>query len=153
MATIDQLSAVSTVTDGDLFALFSTSNGDARKASIAVLADYIAARMNANGSTSYVTQYAAPSATAFTVVLNNTGGNAWLILTPLASYASGAITLPAATVAVDKQEILVNTTQAVTTFTVNGNGTTVNGAPTTLAANSFFRLRFDGVLKVWYRVG
>ena len=37
--------------------------------------------------------------------------------------------------------------------TVAGNGSTVNGAPTTLAANSFFRLRFDGVFKAWYRVG
>jgi hypothetical protein len=47
----------------------------------------------------------------------------------------------------------VNTTQAVTALTVAGNGATVNGAPTTLAANGFFRIRFDAVLDVWYRVG
>ena len=29
----------------------------------------------------------------------------------------------------------------------------VNGAPGNLAANGFFRLRFDGVFKAWYRVG
>jgi hypothetical protein len=29
----------------------------------------------------------------------------------------------------------------------------VNGAPTTLAANAFFRLRFDGVFNAWYRIG
>jgi hypothetical protein len=54
---------------------------------------------------------------------------------------------------VDGQQLLVSCTQAVTTLTVAGNGSTVNGAPATLAANAFFRLRFDGVFKAWYRVG
>jgi len=49
--------------------------------------------------------------------------------------------------------VLVNCTQAVTTLTINGNGATVTGAPTTLAANAFFRLRFEAVAGVWYRVG
>ena len=44
-------------------------------------------------------------------------------------------------------------TQAVTTLTVSGNGATVNGAPAALTANGFFRLRFDGVLGGWYRLG
>ena len=48
---------------------------------------------------------------------------------------------------------MVSCTQAVTTLTVSGNGSTVNGAPTTLAANGFFRLRYDGVFKAFYRVG
>ena len=33
------------------------------------------------------------------------------------------------------------------------NGATVTGAPTSLSANGFFRLRFDAVASVWYRVG
>jgi hypothetical protein len=41
----------------------------------------------------------------------------------------------------------------VTTLTIAGNGSTLNGAPTTIAANGFFNLRFDGVFKAWYRVG
>jgi hypothetical protein len=53
----------------------------------------------------------------------------------------------------DRQELLVNCTQAVTTLAVSGNGATVTGAPTTLAANAFFRLRFDQASSVWYRVG
>jgi hypothetical protein len=77
----------------------------------------------------------------------------WLILTPVAGYAAGTITLPLSTNVVNKQEILVNCTQAVTTLTINGNGATVTGAPTTLAANAFFRLRYDGVTGTWYRVG
>ena len=40
------------------------------------------------------------------------------------------------------------------TLTINGNGATaVTGAPTALAANAFFRLRFDRATSSWYRVG
>jgi hypothetical protein len=41
----------------------------------------------------------------------------------------------------------------VTTLTINGNGKTVVGGPATLAANAFFRLKYDGVLSTWFRVG
>ncbi|MNR16702.1 hypothetical protein D3C85_1333210 [compost metagenome] len=61
--------------------------------------------------------------------------------------------LPAVANIIDKQEVLVNCTQAVTTLTINGNGATVTGAPTTLAANAFFRLKYDQPSTVWYRVG
>ena len=99
------------------------------------------------------TQYSAPNATGFSVTISPTvtGGSVWLLLTPAAGYAAGTIVLPAS--ALDGQEILVSCTQAVTTLTVSGNGHTVNGAPTALAANSFFRLRYDGVFAAWYRVG
>ena len=47
----------------------------------------------------------------------------------------------------DKQEALVNTTQAVTTLTIGANGATVIGAPTTLATNGFFKLTYDFAMK------
>jgi hypothetical protein len=100
-----------------------------------------------------VTTYAAPSASGFTVTLPDNSSNKWLILTPTAGFAAGTIKLTALANAVDKQEIIVNCTQVVTALTVDGNGATVTGAPTTLAANAFFTLRFDAVLDTWYRVG
>jgi len=81
------------------------------------------------------------------------GGDVWLRVTPTAGFAAGTITLPALASSVDRQEVLVTCNQAVTTFTVNGNGSTVEGAPTTLAANAFFRLRYEAVFHVWVRVG
>jgi hypothetical protein len=45
MATINQLSAASTLSAGDLIAVFSTDNGDARKASLTVLLNYIEANL------------------------------------------------------------------------------------------------------------
>lgn len=148
---INQLSTADAVADGDLFPVWSTSNGDTRKVSLTTIKSAI----NDGGTVAddKVTVYAAPSATGFTVTLPSTADSAWLVLTPAAGYAAGTIVLPASTVAVERQEILVNCTQSVTTLTINGNGATVTGAPTTLAANAFFRLRFEPVAKVWYRVG
>jgi hypothetical protein len=54
---------------------------------------------------------------------------------------------------VANQEILVNTTQTITSLTVNLNGAVGGGVPTTLAANGFFTLRFEPVIQKWYRVG
>ncbi len=151
MPTINQLSAVDEVVSSDQVPIYSSENGDARKASMAVLLAFFKGQITANDDK--LTQYAAPSATGFTVTINNDSLSVWLILTPVAGYAAGTLTLPAVANCVDRQEVLVNTTQAVTTLTIAGNGATVTGAPTTLAANAYFRLRFDAVTKTWYRVG
>lgn len=156
MTQINQLTRASDVSAGDLVPIFSTDNGDARAAAMSVLLAYIEDNLPAS-FVDYVSQYAAPSATGFNIAItdgasNNT--NVHLILTPLAGYAAGTITLPAKAGLVDKQEVLVNCTQAVTTLTVALNGATAAvGAPTTLAANAFFRLKYDAVTFNWYRVG
>lgn len=147
---INELSRV-TPAAADLTALWSTANGDTAACSLTQLATLIASLITA--ADDKVTQYAAPSASGFTVTLTDDADSKWLILTPVAGYAAGTIKLPAVANAVDKQEVLVNCTQVVTALTVDGNGATVTGAPTTLAANAFFRLRFDAVVDVWYRVG
>lgn len=131
----------------------SSANGADRRTSVTQLVALIQALLTADNDPS--TQYASPNATGFNVQIAPPadGGSVWLLLTPLAGYAAGTITLPAQALCVDGQELIVNSTQAVTTLTVAGNGSSVNGAPATLAANAFFRLRFDGVSKNWYRVG
>ena len=139
------------VSDGDHVPFFSTNNGDTRKASLSTLKTYFQTGVTANDDK--LTQYSAPSATGFSVQVNNASNSVWLILTPTGTFATGTLILPTLANCIDRQEILVNSTQVVTTLTINGNGATVTGAPTTLTANSFFRLRFDNVAKVWYRVG
>lgn len=156
MTQINQLTRASDVSAGDLVPIFSTDNGDARAAAMSVLLAYIEDNLPAS-FVDYVTQYSAPNATGFNIAItdgasNNT--NVHLILTPTAGFAAGTITLPAKAGLVDKQEVLVNCTQAVTTLTVALNGATAAvGAPTTLAANAFFRLKYDAVTFNWYRVG
>lgn len=145
MTTIYQLSATEALSSGDSIPVFVLDDGDTRKASLSVLLEFLEAELS-RGTLS--TRYAAPAATGFSVTAVE---NTHLILTPVAGYAAGTIVLPATPT--DRDEFLCNTTQAVTTLTINGNGKTVVGGPTTLAANAFFRLKYDGVLSTWYRVG
>lgn len=153
MSSINQLSTQDTISGGDRFAIFSAANGDTRGVSATAVASFVQSQIDSNGG--FVTQYAAPNATGFSVTISPpiAGTSVFLLLTPLAGYAAGTIILPIRGTAADGQEVLVSCTQAVTTLTVNGNGSTVNGAPATLAANAFFKLRYDGVFGAWYRVG
>lgn len=151
MPQINQLAAADQLQSGDQVPIYSAANGDARKASLALLKTFFQEGITA--ADDKITQYAAPSATGFSVQINNDADSVWLVITPTAGFAAGTLVLPAAANCVDRQEVLVNCTQAVTTLTVSGNGATVTGAPTTLAANAFFRLRFTAATKTWYRVG
>lgn len=160
MPQINQLTRTSDISAGDLVPLFSTDNGDARAAAMSVLLDYMQDNLDFPSTfAEYVSQYASPNASAFNVAITDgsadgiTETNVHLILTPTGAFAAGTITLPAKAGLADKQEVLVNCTQAVTTLTVAGNGATVTGAPTTLAANAFFRLKYDAINSTWYRVG
>ena len=108
------------------------------------------------GIPQFDSQYAAPSASGFSVTIApvTAGDNVHLILTPTAGYAAGTIILPAVAGVIDKQEVLVNCTQQVTALTINGNGAVaVTGEPTSLGADDFFRLKYDIVVQTWYRVG
>ena len=150
MTQINELST-GTLSSGDLIPVFSVANSDSRKATLAALATFLAPT-----AATRVTQYAAPNATGFTIQVVNPGQSVYLLITPTAGFAAGTIVLPDPTQNVDKQSLIVTTTQAITALTVTGgavNPVPVNGAPTTLAANGFFDLRYDTVLKSWYRVG
>lgn len=149
MATINQLNAAATVSGSDLLAIYSQQNGDARKLSLTNFAAWIATQVTFVDDK--VTQYSAPL-TGTTVLATDTQNSVWLILTPAGGLAALTIKLPLLANTLDKQEILVNSTQAITTLTLDGNGSSIVGGPTTLAANGFFRLRFDAVMKTWYRV-
>lgn len=148
MTTINQLCSTDQLSASDLLAVFSTANGDARKASLSTLAAFLETLLDQPSG--FQTQYFAPNATGFAVTVSPAveGANVWLLMTPNAGYAAGTITLPS--VPHDGQEVRVSSTQAVTALTVNGG--TINGAPTALAANGFFKLAYDGTLNAWFRV-
>lgn len=143
MTEINKLVQVDALSGGDLLDMWSQANGSEMSVSLTTLQNFLNETLSVG---KLVTQYAAPVATGFNVIIAST--DRFLILTPAAAYASGSIALP---VGIDRSEILVVCTQAVTALTLT-NGTVI-GAPTTLAANAFFRLRYDGTLARWYRVG
>lgn len=149
MASIDRLNQ-SDISSADSLPFFSSSAGADRRTSVSQLATALQAMLSVAGP---VQQFAAPSATGFSVTIAppTAGAWMWLILTPVAGYAAGTIVLPSGPV--DGQEVVVSTTHVVTTLTVSGNGATVTGAPTTLAANGFFRMKYSAVLSTFYRIG
>lgn len=153
MTNINQLSQDDTVVDSDQFPIWNNTNGSTRRVAASALATYVQSTIDANGG--FFTQYAAPNATGFSVTISPpvVGTSVYLLLTPTAGFAAGTIVLPGRGSAVDGQEILVSCTQAVTTLTLSATGSSVVGGPTTLAANAFFRLRYDGVFNNYYRVG
>ena len=110
-----------------------------------------------DGIDDYVTQYASPSSTEFSVTITDGSDDntfVHLILTLTAGYDEGTIVLPPVAGVVDKQEVLVNCTQQVVTLTVDGNdAVAVTGAPSSLGADDFFRLKYDETVSTWYRVG
>ena len=158
MVTINKLTKTDTVAAGDLFPIYKSGAGDARAAAASVLLAYMQANLTftTQGRDAFTTQYASPSATGFTVNLSDGADNdssIHLILTPTATFASGIITYPISTTVVDKQELLINCTQVVTALTNLGNGSTVTGAPASLAANAFYRMKYDAITTTWFRVG
>jgi hypothetical protein len=152
----DALNVVSSLSAGDVLVISQNSTTRYRGVEVADLQAYLQANLTFTGELTKV--FSAPSATGTTVSAfpngaTTTDQNVWLVITPLAGYAAMTITLPAVGGLVDMQEVSVNCTQSVTTLTISANGATgVIGAPTTLAANAYFTLRYDAVTKNWYRV-
>lgn len=153
MSGIQKLSKVSTLAGTDLLPLFSQGFGADASVTLSSFVAWLQSQVLSAGV--MATQYASPNATGFSVSATPpvSGQSVYLRMSPLAAYAVGAVVLPAVASAVDGQEVLVHTTQAVTALTVSGNGASVNGAPSGLSQFGFFRLRFDGVNDSWDRVG
>lgn len=149
MTDINNLNAADSLTDADLIPVWSSGNSATRRVSVYALAVYLQNVLTAGGG--MVTQYSAPNSSGYstTVTPPVDGATMWLLLTPDAAYAAGTVVLPAP---IEGQEVLVTTTQAITALNVSGNGKAVVGAPTTLAQNAFFRVRFDAPTDSWYRI-
>lgn len=149
MTDINRYSTASPLSLSDLFVLWSSENSDTRKASLSALRDLLLP-----GGVTDATEYAAPSATGFTVTIAETNGrDVWAVLTPAAGYAAGTVVLPSASNSTHGQEVAVTCSQSVGTLTVTCSGGSVAGAPASLSANGFFVLKYESVTKSWIRKG
>jgi len=149
MPQINQL-PTRTPTAGDLVAFFSTNNGDAAKTSFTAIATLMSQLMGVSGGGGFITQYSSPVATDFEITVGGIGQSTWLIVTPTTAGFEGEIVMPLAATVADQQELIVNTTQDITTITFDDNGATVYGAPSSMQAGDSFVLKFDLVMKFWY---
>lgn len=150
MPNINQLSGLSQLSSGDLLPVYVPNNGDARKVSVGQLLQFFQQQF---ASPTLSTQFATPG-TGFNVAVQTpVSEQQWLVLQPAGTLAAGTVTLPLNTQTPDGTEVLITTTQVITTFTLALNGAAAAyGAPTTLAANGFFRVRFYAATNSWYRI-
>ncbi len=143
--SINDLTSATALTGGDQVPMSSAASRDTLKMSLSLLQSWLQSNLTFPAGKP-VQQFAVPT-TGQTVTVAT--GDTWLVVTPAATLAALTITLP--TDRTDGETVLVNCTQTLTALAVGGAGTTVNGAPTTLAANGFFEMRYTAVLNAWYR--
>lgn len=150
MATINQLSGLSNLAAGDLLPVYSQNNCDARKVAVSQLLSYF---QQTFASPTVATNLYVP-ATGFNITVPTpVSTQQWMLLQPAGTLATGTITLPLNTGVTDGTEVLVTTTQQITSFALALNGASnAFGAPTSLAANASFRMRFYQPTNSWYRI-
>lgn len=148
MSNINQLSTVSSLSGSDNLVIWQTANGDTRKASINTLIEYF----EDNFSSPDFDKTVNVPVTGFSLSFTDNSQSQWLILRPAGTLATGTVVLPVSTGVIDGQEVKVTSTEIVTALTINGNGATVNGGPTTIAADGYFTLKYEATTSEWYRV-
>lgn len=151
MPTINQLAGLSQVSGGDLLPIYVPNNGDARKVSVTQLLTYF---QTVFAAPTVSTNLYTPGAGFNVTVPTPVSEQQWMLLQPAGTLATGTITLPLNTGTPDGTQLLVTTTQIITAFTLALNGAAAAfGAPTTLAADAFFTMRFYQATNSWYRIG
>lgn len=150
MPTINQLPLLDDVSSGDQIPVYSPQSGDSRRMPVSALLSYFEQQYP---SPTLTTNIYVPTTGFSIAVPTPTTEQQWMLLTPAGTLATGTIVLPLNTATPNGFEVLVTTTQIITTFTLSLNGAAAaNGAPTTLAANGFFRVRYVQANNAWYRI-
>jgi len=151
MPTINQLPLLAQVSPGDQFAVYTPNNGDARRLPVSSLLTFF--QQNFASPSLSVNLYV--PGTGFNIqVPTPVSQQQWILLQPAGLLATGAITLPVSTLTPDGTEVLVTTTQQITTFSIGLNGATAiygNGLAA-LSAGDQFRIRFYQPTNSWYRI-
>lgn len=150
MPTINQLSSISQLSSGDQIAVYSTSNGDARRSSISTLLAFFQQQF---ASPTMSTNVYVPTTGFSLAVPTPVAEQQWMLLQPVSTLATGTITLPLNTTTADGTEVLITTTQDITALTISLNGATaVFGSPATLQGGAAVRLRFYSATNSWYAI-
>ena len=153
MPTINQLSGIDVIVGGDQLALYSGAQSDTRSVTVTTLTNYVADAIIGTQDETIYNLTTVGSGFTVSALPTSVGGSVWAQLTLSATAATGTVILPGVDDRAPGQEVLVTCTQAVTSLTVSGNGAGVLGAPTTLAANGYFRMAYDSISNQWFRVG
>jgi hypothetical protein len=150
MPYINQLPLLMVASPGDQIPVYTPNNGDARRLPIGALLQFFQQNF---ASPTLATNIFTPGTGFNIAVPTPVNAQQWMLIQPAGTLASGTVTLPLNTQTPDGTEVLVTTTQIITSFTLALNGAAnAYGAPTTLAANASFRMRFVQSTNSWYRI-
>jgi hypothetical protein len=150
MPSINQLPVIGQVSPGDQIPVYTPNNGDARRMSVNALLQYF--QQTFASPTLAVNLYVPGSGFNITVP-TPVSQQQWMLLQPAGTLATGTITLPLNTGVPDGTEILITTTQEITSLTIALNGATaVYGAVTSLAAGAATAIRFYQPTNSWYQI-
>ena len=147
-----RLSITDRIGPNDSVVLWSANNQDYRGVPVDLLIEKIQESIKKVDYPPIHIQHFNPNAN-FTLNIENHEVGTYLILNPSASITTGSIKLPERYSVSDGQVLLVACAQQVNNFSVDGNNALVIGAPNALAANGFFKLKYDKLSNTWYRVG
>lgn len=136
----------------DSVVLWSANNQDFRGVPVDLLIEKIQEGIEKVDYPPINIQHFNPNAN-FTLNIENHEVGTYLILNPSVSIATGSIKMPERYDVTDGQVLLVACAQQVNNFSVDGNNALVIGEPNALAANGFFKLKYDKLSNTWYRVG
>jgi hypothetical protein len=128
--------------------VYSSGQGDARKASLSTVLQYVKDNF---ADPNYDVIINAPIS-GFTLQLTNASNNLQVILNPAGTLATGTIVLPPVADCFDGQEIIFVSTQTITALTTNANGGTTVGVPSGFSATSTFTIRFNKLQSTWYTI-
>lgn len=150
MPQINQLPLLAQVSPGDQVPIYSPNNGDARRLPISSLLQYF---QQTFASPTLATNVYTPGTGFNLAVPTPVAAQQWMLIQPAGTLAAGTVTLPLNTQTPDGTEVLITTTKQITAFTLALNGATAAyGAPGTLEAKYFFRMRFVQATNSWYRI-
>jgi hypothetical protein len=150
MPYINQLPLLMQASPGDQIPVYTPNNGDARRLPIGALLQYF---QQTFAAPALATSIATPGTGFNITVPTPVSQQQWMLLQPAGTLAVGTITLPLNTQTPDGTEVLITTTQQITSFTLALNGASAAyGVPGNLAAQDFFRVRFVQSLNSWYRI-
>lgn len=147
-----RLNITDKINDCDSVVIWSANNQDYRGVPVDLLIDKIQESIKKVDYPPINIQHFNPNAD-FTLEIENHEVGTYLILNPSVSITTGSIKLPERYTVTDGQVLLVACAQRVNNFSVDGNNAIVIGAPNALAANGFFKLKYDKLSNTWYRVG
>jgi len=150
MPQIYQLSSLAQVSSGDQIPVYAPNNGDARRMSVSQLLQFFQQNFAAPDM---AVNFYAPT-TGFSLAAPSPAAEQqWMLLQPAGTLASGSITLPLNTQTLDGAELLISSTQEITSFSLSLNGAAAAiGVPAILTAGSAIRLRYYNATNTWYSI-